>query len=181
MEWGDYMDIYRKKRGNFFDEIFGIDQFENIDGLFERLSKATGMNMENFRQQPFIYGFSVTQRQGEEPEIREFGNIPIFEKTENGEKRNLDIRKPLIDVLEAEKTVHVIAEIPGIEKENIRLNATDLILDIETIDGNPKYSERVELPVKVDPQSAKATYKNGVLEVTFKRLESNSRTSIKIE
>ena len=102
-------------------------------------------------------------------------------RAETGEKRYLDIRKPLIDVLETEETVHVIAEMPGIEKENIQLNATDLILDIETIDGNPKYSERVELPVKVDPQSAKATYKNGVLEVTFKRLESNSRTSINIE
>jgi HSP20 family protein len=175
------MDRDRKKRRNFFDEIFGIDPLEDMDEMFERLSRAVGMNMENLGQQPFVYGFSVTQRPGEEPEIREFGNVPVFEQTETGEKRNLNIRKPLIDVLEAEETVHVIAEIPGIEKENIKLNATDLILDIETIDGNPKYSERVELPVKVDPQSAKATYKNGVLEVTFKRLESSSRTSINIE
>ena len=86
-----------------------------------------------------------------------------------------------IDVLETEEKVNVIAEMPGIEKEYIQLNATDLILDIETLYGNPKYSERIELPVKVDPQSAKATYQNGVLEVTFKRLESSSRTSIDIE
>ena len=175
------MDRDRKKRRNFFDEIFGIDPLEDMDEMFERLNRAMGMNMENFGQDPFVYGFSITQRSGDEPEIREFGNIPMFEQTETGEKRNLDIRKPLIDVLEVEETVHVVAEIPGSEKENIRLNATDLILDIETIDGNPKYSERVELPVKVDPQSAKATYKNGVLEVTFKRLESSSRTSINIE
>ena len=175
------MDRDRKKRRNFFDEIFGIDPLEDVDEVFERLSRAMGMSVENLGKDPFVYGFSVTQRAGEEPEIREFGNIPMFEQTDTGEKRYLDIRKPLIDVLEAEETVHVIAEIPGIEKENIRLNATDLILDIETIDGNPKYSERVELPVKVDPQSAKATYKNGVLEVTFKRLESSSRTSINIE
>jgi HSP20 family protein len=175
------MDRDREKRRNFFDEIFGIDPLEDMDEMFERLSRAMGMNVENFGQQPFVYGFSVTHRPGEEPEIREFGNVPMFEQTETGEKSNLNIRKPLIDVLEAEETVHVIAEIPGIEKENIKLNATDLILDIETIDGNPKYSERVELPVKVDPQSAKATYKNGVLEVTFKRLESSSRTSINIE
>ena len=137
--------------------------------------------MENFGQHPFVYGFSVTHRQGGSPEIREFGNIPTFDQIEAGDRRYLDIRKPLIDILETEDKVHVIAEIPGIEKEKILLNATDLILDIETIDGNPKYSERVELPVKVDPQSAKATYKNGVLEVTFKRLESGSRTSINIE
>ncbi|WP_292387117.1 archaeal heat shock protein Hsp20 [Methanosarcina sp. UBA5] len=175
------MDRDSKKRRNFFDEIFGIDPVEDVDEMFERLSRAMGMSAENFGQDPFIYGFSLTQRPGEEPEIREFGNIPMFEQTETEEKRYLDTRKPLIDVLETEETVHVIAEIPGIEKENIRLNATDLILDIETIDGNPKYSEHVELPVKVDPQSAKATYKNGVLEVTFKRLESSSRTSINIE
>ena len=175
------MDRDSKKRRDFLDDIFGIDPIKDVDEMFERLSRAMGMSAENFGQDPFIYGFSLTQRPGEEPEIREFGNIPMFEQTETGEKYNLDTRKPLIDVLEAEETLHVIAEIPGIEKENIRLNATDLILDIETIDGNPKYSERVELPVKVDPQSAKATYKNGVLEVTFKRLESSSRTSINIE
>ena len=174
------MDRDRRRR-SFFDEIFGIDPLQDMEEMFERLSRAMGMSMDNFGQHPFVYGFSVTQRPGEEPEIREFGNIPMFEQTETGEKRYLDIRKPLIDVLETEETVHVIAEIPGIEKENIRLNATDLILDIETLDGNPKYSERVELPVKVDPQSARATYKNGVLEVTFNKMESSSRTSINIE
>jgi HSP20 family protein len=174
------MDRDRRKR-SFFDEIFGIDPLQDMEEMFERLSRAMGMSMDNFGQHPFVYGFSVTQRPGEEPEIREFGNIPMFEQTQTGEKRYLDIRRPLIDVLESEEAVHVIAEIPGIEKENIKLNATDLILDIETLDGNPKYSERVELPVKVDPQSAKATYKNGILEVTFKRLASSSRTSINIE
>ena len=168
------------RRRNFFDEMFGIDSVHDIDGIFDRLNRAMGMSLENSGQHPFIYGFSVTHRPGENPEIREFGNIPTFEQIETGDRRYLDTRKPLIDILETEDKVHVIAEIPGIEKENILLNATDLILDIETIDGNPKYSERVELPVKVDPQSAKATYKNGVLEVTFKRLESSSRTSINI-
>ncbi|AKB38818.1 putative heat shock protein [Methanosarcina siciliae C2J] len=174
------MDKDRRKK-SFFDEIFGIDPLKDMEEMFERLSSSMDMNMDNFGQHPFVYGFSVTQRPGEEPEIREFGNIPMFEQAETGEKRYLDIRKPLIDVLETEEKVHVIAEMPGIEKENIQLNATDLILDIETLNGNPKYSERVELPVKVDPQSAKATCKNGVLEVTFQRLESSSRTSIDID
>jgi HSP20 family protein len=171
----------RNRRKSFFDEMFGIDPIHSMDEIFDHLSKVMGTSMENLGQHSFIYGFSVTHRPGEDPEIREFGNIPTFEQIEAGSRHYLDIRKPLIDILETEDTVHVVAELPGIEKENILLNATDLILDIETIDGNPKYSERVEMPVKVDPQSAKATYKNGVLEVTFKRLESSSRTSINIE
>ena len=183
------MERDRKIKRNFFDEIFGIDPLEDMEEMFERVSKAIGVDMEHFENQPFVYGFSMTQRPGEKPEIREFGNVPVFGqiKSEEGQVRDeelkpyLDMRKPLIDVLETEDTVHVIAEMPGIEKESIRLNATDLILNIETVDGNPKYSECVELPVKVDPQGAKATYKNGVLEVTFKRLESSSQTSIDIE
>ena len=163
-----------RKRKDFFED-FGSELFDNLEEMIEALLEDMGESV------PFVYGFSIIRRPGEDPEIREFGNIPTFEQIETGDKRYLDIRRPLIDILEAEETVHVIAEIPGIEKENILLNATDLILDIETIDGNPKYSERVELPVKVDPQSAKATYKNGVLEVAFKRLESSSLTSINIE
>jgi HSP20 family protein len=173
--------VDRNRSKSFFDEIFGIYPINGMDEIFDQLSRVMGTSMENFGQHSFIYGFSVTHRPGEDREIREFGNIPTFERMETGDKHYLDIRKPLIDILETEDTVHVIAEIPGIEKENILLNATDLILDIETINGNPKYSERVELPVKVDPQSAKATYKNGVLEVTFKQLESSSLTSINIE
>ena len=169
------------RRGNFFDEIFGTDPVHGMEEIFDRLNRAMGMSLQNHGQRPFIYGFSVTHRPGKSPEIREFGNIPTFEQIATGDRRYLDTRKPLIDILETDDKVHVIAELPGIEKENILLNATDLILDIETIDGNPKYSERVEMPVKVDPQSAKATYKNGVLEVTFKRLESSSQTSINIE
>ena len=170
-----------RKRKIFFDKIFGIDTLQGMDEIFDCLNRVIDINIENFGQNSFVYGFSITHRLEEGPQIREFGNIPTFEHIEIRDKRYLDIRKPLIDILETEDMIHVIAEIPGIEKENIILNATDLILDIKAIDGNPKYSELVELPVKVDPLSAKATYKNGVLEVTFKRLESSSRSSINIE
>ncbi len=175
------MDRDERKRRVFFDKIFGIDAFQSMDEIFDCLNRIIGINIEYFEQNSFVYGFSVNQRREEGPKIREFGNIPTSEQIEIGDKRYLDIRKPLIDILETEDTLHVIAEIPGIEKENILLNATDLILDIKTIDGNPKYSELVELPVKVDPLSARATYKNGVLEVILKRLESSSRSSINIE
>jgi HSP20 family protein len=175
------MDRNERKRRIFFDKLFGIDTLQDMDEILDCLNRVIGISIENPGQNSFVYGFSVTHRREEGPQVREFGNIPTFEQIDLEDKRYLDIRKPLIDILETEDTIHVIAEIPGIEKENILLNATDLILDIKTIDGNPNYSELVELPMKVDPLSAKATYKNGVLEVTFKRLESNSRSSINIE
>ena len=78
-----------RRRKSFFDEIFGIDSLQDMDEIFDRLGRAMGMSMENFGQHPFVYGFSVTQRPGEDPEIREFGNIPMFEQRETGEKRYL--------------------------------------------------------------------------------------------
>ncbi|MEM2645721.1 MAG: Hsp20 family protein, partial [Desulfurococcaceae archaeon] len=43
--------------------------------------------------------------------------------------------------------------------------------------------KEVELPSKVEPSSAKATYKNGVLEVRLKKLckEESKGTKIKVE
>jgi len=62
--------------------------------IFDRLNRATGMSMENFGQRPFVYGFSVTYRRGEEPEIREFGNIPTFDQIKAEDKHYLDIKAP---------------------------------------------------------------------------------------
>ncbi|MDD2439180.1 MAG: Hsp20/alpha crystallin family protein [Methanosarcinaceae archaeon] len=170
-----------KKRKSFFDELFGAKPFEELEELFERLDRSGELAPENFENRPFVYGFSLTRRLGGvSPEFREFGNLPIS-GSEKEEVCYPDLRKPLLEVLETEDKVHVIAEIPGIEKENIQLNATDLILELETVSGNPKYSERVQLPVKVDPLSAKATYKNGVLEVIFERLGSDSQNSIRLD
>lgn len=111
---------------------------------------------------PFVFGFSLTRQPGEEPEIREFGNIFPWEE-------KIKERKPLIDTFESDDEIHVIAEMPGIEKKDIRLNATKTTLEIEAETENRRYSEHVDLQDEVDTSSAKANYNNGVLEVTLKR------------
>jgi len=60
-------------------------------------------------------------------------------------------------------------EVPGVEKKDINLNATEdrLIISVDT--PQRKYYKEVDLPAKVDPKSAKASYKNGVLEVVLKK------------
>ena len=155
-----------RKRRSFFDDFFGQDFEEIIDQMLKNLQ-------EGQEPKPFIYGFSMTQRPGEEPEVREFGNIQPFGRSIKREEE----RKPLIDVMETKDEVHVIAELPGVDRTDIWLDATDSRLDIKAQNDFRKYSERVELPVKVDPRSAKATYRNGVLEVKLKRTEPEEETS----
>lgn len=155
----------RRRRG-FFDDFFGQDFEEIIEQMFQNLQ-------EGRESEPFIYGFSMTQRPGEAPEVREFGNIQPYGKSIKREEE----RKPLIDVIETNDEVHVIAEIPGVDRTDIHLDATENRLDIGAHNDLRNYSERVELPVKVDPHSAKATYRNGVLEVKLKRVEPKEETS----
>ncbi|MDI6859722.1 MAG: Hsp20/alpha crystallin family protein [Methanocellales archaeon] len=151
------------------------DIFGDLDEIIERMFES--MDMDEMRIRPFVYGFSLTQRPGEEPEIREFGNIrPSTRGFEIGK------RKPIIDVFESEDEVHVVAEMPGVEKEDIKLDATETSLEIHAKTESREYSEHVDLPVSVDPDRAKASYKNGVLEVTLKRTKPEKKqTSVKVE
>ena len=69
------MDRDRRKRRNFFDEMFGIDPLQGMDEMFDRLSRAMGMSVENLGQHPFVYGFSVTHRpwgRSRNPRIRKY-------------------------------------------------------------------------------------------------------------
>ena len=172
----------RKRRHNPFDDILGDDSFEDIDEILSHIFNEMGINMDDLPNIPSVYGFSVSKRPGEEPEIREFGNVSpeIMAGITNGQQIDISERKPLIDIFETENNVHVVAEMPGIEKEDIHLDATDSVVELKATHGERKYSEYIELPVKVDPDSAKATYKNGVLEIIFDRRETEKKTSIHI-
>ncbi len=160
------------RRRNPFD-IFG-----DFDEMFnEMMREFENMEPGEHMTGPFFYGFSINQRPGEEPEVREFGNIrPEGGRIEIGE------RKPLVDVFDTEKTVQIVAEMPGIEKQDVELSAEGRELEIKASRGDRKYHEFVELPADVDVDSAKASYKNGVLDITLNKVESKKgRKKINVE
>ena len=90
---------------------------------------------------------------------------------------------PTVDIFEDGDNVVVKAEMPGIDKENIDISLTE---DTITIAGEKKFEEKIEkkdfyrlerssgsfsrtlrLPAGVQTDKAKASFKNGVLEVTL--------------
>lgn len=172
----------RRKKRKFFDDIFDEGGFEDIEDMIENIIKRFGVDMEDLSEHPFVYGFSLTQKPGEDPEIREFGNVTTETNNDaKGHEISIDERKPLIDVMETDDSVHIIAEMPGIEKKDIDISATASFVELRGSRGERKYFEHVNMPFEVDPNSAKATYKNGVLEVIFQRSGSESKVSIDIE
>lgn len=65
--------------------------------------------------------------------------------------------------------VKVVAELPGVEKSDVKLHGTEDTLTISVDTPQRKYFKEVRLPAKVDVKETKSTYKNGVLEVTLSK------------
>jgi len=117
---------------------------------------------------PFVYGYSMKIGPDGKPEIREFGNI---KKSLKGPQVKEE-REPLVDIVETNSEVRVVAELPGVEKSDIKLHGTEDSLTISVDTPHSKYYKEVALPTKVKVREAKSSYKNGVLEVVIPKAEA---------
>ncbi|MEM1596366.1 MAG: archaeal heat shock protein Hsp20 [Desulfurococcaceae archaeon] len=186
-------DEWWRRRRRIWDES---DDFFDIDKIFEDmmrfLREFERRMFEEFREYkperfreyermegPFVYGFSITIGPDGKPIIREFGNV----RRVRGKPSIVEEREPLVDVFESENEVTVVAEMPGVDKEKIEVKVTEdgKTLVINASNEKRKYYKEVELPAKVDPSSAKASYKNGVLEVKLKKIGKEEGRGIKIK
>jgi HSP20 family protein len=79
--------------------------------------------------------------------------------------------------MEEEEEIVVVAEIPGCIKENIELKATESSLTIIACDEEDarKYNTTVDLPTNINPDYAKARYRNGILEVKLQKVKGRHK------
>jgi len=108
-----------------------------------------------------------------------------------------DSRYPRVDILDHEAEILVRVEIPGVKKEDIDVSLIDNTLCIrgrsreesEERHGNffrreisqGTFDRTLILPGAVDAEHAKATFKDGMLELNLPKLEQSKRHSLKIE
>jgi HSP20 family molecular chaperone IbpA len=85
-------------------------------------------------------------------------------------EKELKEPKPLIDILEDDNKISVIAEFAGFNREDLRIDVKEqrLILSAEALDR--KYHKSLNLPRRVIPSTLCTTYKNGVLEIRLKKV-----------
>jgi HSP20 family protein len=103
---------------------------------------------------------------------------------------------PRTDIKETKKSIKIVAEMPGIDREDIDVSVHHGIL---TISGEKKvekedkgtdyhhversygcFSRSISLPDTVDTEKVEATHKNGVLTVTLPKTEKAMEQSKKI-
>jgi len=187
----------KRRRGS----PFGPWPFPDIDSMmkemertfyeqFKELEKELPKNMVREKRLPdgsvskeigpIVYGYSVTVGPDGKPVVREFGNV---RRGEGKPWRQIeDRREPLVDVVSSDKDIKVIAELPGVGKDdvNVTVNEKSVVISVDT--ESRKYHKQLELPAMVDPQAARSTYNNGVLEVILPlRSRGSGGVKLKVE
>jgi HSP20 family protein len=111
-----------------------------------------------------VYGFSIRTLAGK-PVVESFGNIRETSKGPVVE----EVREPMVDLFDEEDRILVIAELPGVSENQIKIEVAGDILNLTASDSDRKYAKEILLPCKVKADSVKTSYKNGILEVTLEK------------
>ena len=166
----------KKKKG---EEEFGFGLgglFKGVGDLISQVSKLAEQAGEIKKTGEIkglgdkvkgIYGFNIRTLAGGEPKIETFGNI---KKTPKGPVVE-EVREPIVDVFDEKDHISVLAEMPGVTSEDIKVDVQGDILKLSAATGDRKYSKEVLLPSKVKGEP-ETVYKNGILEIKLKKLTS---------
>ncbi len=128
---------------------------------------------------PIVYGYSMTIGPDGKPVVREFGNV---KRSDEPLKGITNQREPLVDVVEGDKQVRIIAEVPGATKEDIEMSVRERTLTISVDTGERRYRKELQLPESALVEGAKSSFNNGILEITFPKREGGSAgVRLKIE
>jgi HSP20 family protein len=108
-----------------------------------------------------VYGFSVRVGGGGKPVIEKFGNVkeasqgPVVES----------VREPMVDQFDEGEHLLVVAELPGVDANDIHFEVKEDILTLSATRGDRKYRKEVLLSAPVQAQGASSSYRNGIFEL----------------
>ena len=166
-------DEMRREMERGFENAFKNMQVKAPKDLVKEYQTPGGGKVREYG--PFIYGYSMTIGSDGKPKVREFGNVrsPFSDRFLARPFISYK-REPLADVTTTDKEVKVAVEMPGVSKENIKINVYDNSLELTTTGTEQrKYHEVIKIPPETDIETATSTYTNGILEIVFKKKEQS--------
>jgi HSP20 family protein len=170
------------------------DDFKKIiEELIKHMGIDPKVGLDSFgpENKSWYYGYSMTVGPDGKPVIREYGNVNPhksmnpnfgFDFPENQIKEMVD-DEPLtqVDVDRKQMMVRVLVELPGFDRDFIKVNAREKAVKITAKDGARVFDTEVPLGVSVDPASAKATLNNGVLDIRLRLVDMNIDDGVDVQ
>lgn len=157
---------------------------KDIERIFNELSRPFfGLGgFKDFAPMPgcpdgtksYSFGYAITMGPDGKIAIKKFGDSNPVDGCVTHNTDSTGVREPIVDTIVDEKKTELklIAEMPGVEKQNVKVTVEEnKTVDLSAENGEKKYHVRVPLKHKVIEDSAKATYKNGILQLVFKLVD----------
>jgi HSP20 family protein len=123
-----------------------------------------------------VYGFTVRTGLGgerDEVKVEPFGNIKRDEKT--GHAVVQEVREPVIDLFDEPDQVILVAEMPGVADEEIKVELADDILTLRAGQGERSYYKEVVLPAHCSDSGVTVNSNNGVVEIRCAKIAAEPK------
>src|SRR5581483_47001 len=163
---------FEKEFPDFFRDF--EREFARMSGMMEKVMEDAMKHASSPRRgEPFVYGFSMRVGSDGIPHLQPFGSA-VNQTPVTAEGADIDAtalpaaREPLSDVIESEGEVTVTVELPGAEKQDVQLHVAQEQVTVRVEKGR-RYAAQIRLPAPVEPSSAKATFKNSILDLVLRK------------
>jgi HSP20 family protein len=142
------------------------DMLDELDKYFEEFEKdvqdvvRNSISAVHSQTEPYVAGFSFRLGPEGRPNVQFFGDSPLHHD---------GFRSPMSEQILDEKNglLRLVLDMPGVEKSDINVEATEDSAVVTAERGPRKYKADIDLKAQVKPDGGKAEYKNGVLEISF--------------
>lgn len=124
----------------------------------------------------FVYGYSMTVELDDKPHLssKRESNKKMKVVSNYNRPQITSEREPLAEINIYDKEVKVILEMPGVSKEHIKIQAYKNSVEVFSDHPQRKY-QVIDIPRVADIKTIRSTYKNGILEIVFKKKEKLQR------
>jgi HSP20 family protein len=144
-------------------KIDDLIDFENLEKLMDDLMKSL-QESEGRADNAQVFGVSIKISKDGKPVMQKIGES---QKEFSQAIAQVKPKEPLVDVRQDSKNFFLVAEMPGILKEDIDVRLNGLELSISSASG--EFFKKISLPFAVEEMPEKSAFNNGILELAFKR------------
>lgn len=154
-------------------KIDNLIDFDNLEKLMDDLMRNLEEDPEFQKDRTTVTGISIRISKDGKPFMQELaGNLKP--------KLAPKVREPLVDVRSDSERVAIIAELPGVQKEQLDIRLDGAKLSISADSAEP-FFKQIALPFQVEENPERTSFNNGILELAFKRKKPAELKGKKIE
>lgn len=151
-----------------------VEKLEKLAEAGGELSKSgsfpTSEEGEDRPPMKGVYGFSVKvgglgdKDKDRGYKVEPFGNVRR-DRT-SGKSVMDEVREPLVDIFDEDDRLLIVAEMPGVEPEDLKVDLSGTTLTLSAGRGQHKYRKSIDVPEGMKRDQISVTCRNGIIEVT---------------